>query len=683
MASLGARQGIFSPSMITTAEGLLFMASGMEAMIKWNGLKSTFVTVGVIAPTGTPVISSSGAGSLTGTYYIYVRFVDEDGNLSNLSPISTVHTASGAGQFNFSSIPVSSESKVTKRQILRNTDGQTTTFYVDVEINDNSTTTATSTKNDSTLAAQTEVPLLLPDGAANANIYGVPPNYKSVIVHHLGRIFACVEPEYTEGCVQVTNGSTTVTGIGTAFTSALANRYLYVAGATKNYQISSVDTTNQTLTLTSSYTDSTNKFAIYGIRPAPAERRLVYWSGANLPEAWQATDAAQIREDGDEFTGMTTITQYLYIFERRHIYRLSCCNDPVADAGVFLVEYRGCVNNRCCQVVEQVAYMLDEQGIHAFDGNRSEPLSGQIQGLFEDGMEGDYRINWQAKRYFHCSHYPAQETIRWFVSMGGDYLPQHAIAYSYRDNRFWIEEFPYPVGSASSGLLQDRYQVYLSSSGNRVFAMWIGSLDVADGSAGTVYGTATGSGLFSLTDSQAKFASSGLVGAPLWIVDGNGKGQRRTIVAVSGTTLTIKEPWLDLPNTTSIYQIGGIYWRYKTGAYRFIRKDVNNPRRLEVITKPLDNSALMNMRIYLNRSESPVTWNADYQLDDGQRVSSVKDSSDVECDLTKASGFFQMRIDGHRDHYLDAARYLELELNGVTNKDAQEVRSITIDGVLP
>lgn len=54
---------------------------------------------------------------------------------------------------------------------------------------------------------------------------------------------------YNTGTVTTTSGSTTVTGNGTAFTAAMANRFIKVDGQPEFYKISTVDVGLQTLTL--------------------------------------------------------------------------------------------------------------------------------------------------------------------------------------------------------------------------------------------------------------------------------------------------------------------------------------------------------------------------------------------------------------------------------------------------
>ena len=116
--------------------GYVYMANGMSPVVKWDGTDTGIKTVGVAAPLTAPTLSFTGPGSIEGSYVAYVRFVDEDGNVSNLSPASAEVNATNNGTVLYDDVPVSDDSKVVRRQILRNTAGQFLTFYVDIDTSD-------------------------------------------------------------------------------------------------------------------------------------------------------------------------------------------------------------------------------------------------------------------------------------------------------------------------------------------------------------------------------------------------------------------------------------------------------------------------------------------------------------------------------------------------------------------
>lgn len=662
-------------------DGILLIANGIDPMLRWDGFAQEAEPAGVSKPLTAPTLAASGTGTITGTYYAYLRFVDSRGNVSDLSPISDPLMATANDTVTYSGVELPTEPKVARRQILRNTSGQTAVFYIDVDTTDLSSTSFASTNDDTLLAARTPVPLFDSDGSPLANAHGIPPDWKVVVAHHLDRMFATVEVEYDQGSVALALGSTLVYGIGTEWPSNFAGRFLWALAGDKAYEIASVDEASQTLTLTEAWAGSTNPYGSYKIRAAIAERRLVYYSEAGLPESWPAINAISLQEDGDEITALMAKGSFIYIIERKHIYRFTFQSDPATDGYVFLSGNRGCINQRCWVTVDDVAYMLDEAGAHGFSGQESEPLSRPIQDLFEGepADAGDLRINWSARDLFHASYTPGQEVVRWFVSLSGSYLPRHALCYEIRQKRWWIEEYAHPIGASGLGRLNGRPQVFLGASSARVLANGVGTLDGVDASEGEVRGLADSATPDSITDLSAVFSANS-VGAPLILAGGRGKGQRRIITEASATTLRVSLPWLVSPDATTTYQVGGVPWRWRSGYFRWAMSEEETPRRLEVVFDPVVVDTTLDARIFLDRSLTPVVWEVTRTSEEANGFASTAGESDWVGDLTKASGFLQRRIDGHKEIYLDGSRFVTTEIAGVSNSDTVTIYEITVDG---
>lgn len=613
----------------------------------------------------------------------------------------------GGDTITYTNVPISDDPKVVRRQILRNTNGQTSTYYVDVDTANLTATTFTSTRSDENLLTQEEVPLFDDSLAPLALRYGEPPSHKAHLAHHLGRMFAAGETPYTIGTVTVNRGDSTVTGNGTAWPASLAGRFLYVKGATRAYEIDEVDAVNQTLTLVDNST--TNQAAVvevfihpvppplprgpndgpwsdadvsagtYSIRPAPGERRLVYFTEAGQPENWPAINAFAIQEDGDEITGLMTMGSFLYILEKEHIYRFTYQSDPATDGYVFLSANRGCVNNRCWVIVEDTAYMLSEAGIHAFSGGQdSQPISTPIQDLWYP--QATTKIVWDNKAYFHAAWFPSEEVIRWFVCLDNSALPQHAIAYHYRNQHWWTESYSVPISASAVATVDGKRRTLLAGARQRVVVASEGTLDGPNPDDGTVRGTVTSATSTTLVDSTATFPATGLVGSPLVIVSGTGKGQVRVIDSVDGTELTISAAWTTTPDTTSVYQIGGIPWTFTSGWFRWAESEVDNPRKLAVAFQPVTESASMDMRIYQDHSDTATTFQTAYTSDEAAGVQSEQGSANLVADLTKSNGYVQKRLDYHNELNADGARFVSVELAGVTNEEEQKIYQVNLDG---
>lgn len=79
----------FPDTYATTPIGDLLIADGLNPMKVWNGLRDEPIDAGVLAPeTACNLAAGASPGAILGDFAAYVRFLDADGNVSNLSPIS-------------------------------------------------------------------------------------------------------------------------------------------------------------------------------------------------------------------------------------------------------------------------------------------------------------------------------------------------------------------------------------------------------------------------------------------------------------------------------------------------------------------------------------------------------------------------------------------------------------------
>jgi hypothetical protein len=403
-----------------SAEGTILVANGIDPVIRWDGQSSLAAPAGVVAPVAGmygPILETStalwiygsetvtidgvsyqrkldanghppgynyatgvidrpydgvlytavnglaGVGE-TGPYYAYVRYVDDRGNLSDLSPLVGVNVllANGGsvGIVAYANVPSPLDQKVRRRQILRNTSGQTRTFYVAIDTEDLASPFFVDALSDDQLATQEAVPILDTDLSPLANRYAPPPSTKPFLAFHLQRMWLGGIAAYAEGGVQVANGSATVTGLATRWPSTFVGRFLYVLGSTRSYEIASVNTEAQTLTLTEAYTDATDAFAQYAIKPPPGEAQSLRFSEPGLPEAWPVFNAFTLPVDGDEDTGLLEFGSFLYVLKRRRMYKMTAQSDPGVDGFIFYSLGRGCINHRSWVIVEEQVYLLDE-----------------------------------------------------------------------------------------------------------------------------------------------------------------------------------------------------------------------------------------------------------------------------------------------------------------------------------
>lgn len=668
-------------------DGNVYMATGLTPIYKWDGVSYTASTVGVSPPTSAPSVTGSGTGSITGTYSAYLRFLDADGNPSNLSPVSDSLTVDSVSTFTYTGVEAPTEMKAVRKQLLRNTTGQALVYYVDVDSTDLSATSFTSTLTDTQLALNTPVALFDDQGNSLANRFGVPPDDKPVICSYLDRMFAAGEVQYGDGNVQVTTASTTVTGIGTQWTSSFAGRFLYVVGTGRSYEISSVDAAAQTLTLTEAYAGGTDPFAVYVIRPSPAARRTLQFSEAGLYEAWPAANGLTVEENGDSITGLMVADSFLWVLQRRHVYRLTYHLGPLVDGGLFLSARRGCVNNRCWVYVDGASYLLDEQGVYSLSGGgESENVSQAIQDLFYlNSTDAAYRVNWAASEWFHALHCRDERTIRWYVALGGHRLPMHALCYNYDAQAWWVEKYAFPVGHSTvtdSALPRP----VVCGPARRVFAQGVGSLDGPDPEQGTTRATASSAGVLSLVaPATASFASTRLAGSPVSIVSGRGKAQTNVVASVSGTTVYLARPWLVKPDSTSKFQLGGVTWSWKTGLMRWANVEGDVQRRVTLSFPPAPEEAYLDLRVFRDYKATPEVYGSDQPSTPtkADAVQVTAGSADAVFSLQNQYGFGHVLLGNKRGPRSLKWDLFAVELRGVTSEGAVVVHELAVEGALP
>lgn len=672
---------IYAPfTFATAANGSVFAASGLSPTLKWNGRTTTFVQAGVPAPTVPCAMNYSGTGTISGAYNAYVRFVDEDGNPSSVSPVSNTIIPNLVATIVYGNVPAAADPRVKRRQILRNTTGQAITYYVDIDTTDLVTANFTSTKTDTDLAAQEPVPLFDAEGNTLANRFDQPRNDKPIIVHYLGRLFASGEVPYDRGHCWTQAGSTDVYGVGTSWNSSLAGRFLYVRGSGTAGEIAAVDAVAQKLTLVDPWDGISDRFSEYAIRQPPGERNILYWSEANLPDAWPATAGVQIGEVGEPITALVSAGSFLYLFQRRVTWRFSYQRDPAKDSGVFEAFRRGCVNQRCWVQHGEQTYCLDEQGVYTFGSDEAvNDLSTPIQDLFWNQSDQEFRIAWEYSRYFHAIHDQPRTTIRWFVTLGHAAFPSHAICYHYINRQWWIENYPWPLGASAQAVL-DRPVVALAGPSSRVYS-FSGTLDGIKPTGNALRGKATSASYLTLTDAASTWAAN-LTSATVAIVAGRGKGQLRRISSSSGQTLTVDIPWTTLPDATSEYQIGGVQVRWKSRRLRWAVTEKQTPRRLEALFQPTPTQASVDVRIFPNFSKLPTTWGPSFPRTGSSEagLSWTKDQPDLTVHLEYDQGFVQARMDDSRDQFIGRGDTFQLEMSGFSSQDTWRIFSLMLDG---
>lgn len=646
------------------------------------GLMRFLVRIGNPNSTSNPDLGSPLAYS--GRYQAFVRFVDKDGLVSNPSPISSDVVLLNAPYFLYRDVEVPSDPRVARRQIFRNFNGNKDAYFLDIDTDDLTSTDLVSYLTDEQLILNFGQYLEDENGYNLFYLYGEPPNDKPFIAEYKTCIFAAGRRVYRQGNVSVTNGSTTISGIGTRWRRAFIGRKIVIG--TRQYPILDVDEAAQTLETTEQYDGPTDAYEVYSIEPYYAEGNLLGYTEPGYPESWLPIEQwLSMNEDGDDVTGLMVFANAMWILKERSILQFSFTTHPGRDGDLQPASSRGCINQRMAILVQNQCLMMDRLGVHVFNGampraqyqsnTTPDHLSLPIADLFR--AEGDgLRINFEAdKCFWHGVHCLELHLARWYVTMHGYELPQHSVTYDYLMDRWSVEEYPFPITSSCVGT-QLLGRPLLGGPGGRVYQPDIGSLDVVSSGA-TRVGVSDVLSPYKIVLDDVPPAC---VGVPIAIVSGQGRGLWRTVLAQDDTTIEVDLPFTTLPNDESVVQIGAIPWEIVTPKYDKTPYGVSSPQGLRIQYNRTADELEGYVRINENdRDDRSVAASSAW----GSYSSDVKDPYVRKIDFNSKAGMVDINMDSAREHDVPEEYSLYATINGFSGQQKPVITSISVFGAAP
>lgn len=165
--------------------------------------------------------------------------------------------------------------------------------------------------------------------------------------------------------------------------------------------------------------------------------------------------------DSDSIVGLLPFGAALLILQKRHLYKLQYVSQPLIDASVLLVAYRGAINARCCDVYDGVAFIADSHGLYAFDGNNQDTISVPVDNYWRDGI-----IDFTKSKYFHVRVNPAERVVRFYYcrSTDGDYPPR-ALCFCLSTKAWWEETYEAGRSAACPAILGGQVKILAAGEG--------------------------------------------------------------------------------------------------------------------------------------------------------------------------------------------------------------------------
>lgn len=536
--------------------------------------------------------------------------------------------------------------------------------------------------------------LIISNGELVANRFVPPPEWKHSIAKLQDRTFYAADAVYDSGYVSTTALSTSVTGVIPWPTPTIVNgRSMQIDGEPSTFTILSAGGSTYTLDPKPAITLAARRYAI---RPPECERNAIYYSEPDEPQSVPRTNIITIQEqveDEDEIVGIHSFGAYLYILKEHHIYTFSFVRQPRIDGQARLLCHRGAFNKACWDTHEGVAYLMDSSGCYVLGMNGAfESISERIQNLWRDGT-----IDITNTKWFHVKVDKRFNLVRFYVRFTGDLgaRPRRALCYNIRSGDWWTETGPMEI-SALTSLDEEGERINLGAGQNDIVVdMSHGESDMV---ATEIRGTVSAATAEVIADSTASFTDA-LVGAPIAILDQNGRGQVRTILSIISSTVISVSPTLSplfsyaqntfdpVPDVGSKYMIGGIPYAFRTGLYDFVVDDDQNRRAAVLDYRPTTKEYVIWSRRYLDRNAEPeVNWDA---LDLGATgVFTIPNTPETWIKTTrdtagagKQPGVARMPFSGKKEDLSNRAYSIAIEFEGIKGDEPIDIFELTLEGI--
>lgn len=317
----------------------------------------------------------------------------------------------------------------------------------------------------------------------------------------------------------------------------------------------------------------------------------------------------------DYITALIPYAGALLVMQSRHCYRLTYVSQPLVDTGVFLMAYRGCLNQRCWDIFEGRVYAMDDQGVYSVDPNGNvENLTLPLYDIWRD------RIDYSLRQWFTVRADKRNALLRVCVALKGDgstKFPSRMFVYSFDYKTWWEERYPDELTCASEVRLNDgQTSLVYGTSGGKLRILSSGLTDLAAGSITAVSITNAGRGY----KRPPSITATGGHGAEFECgLDADGR-ITGIIIKSPGTKYTSGSLTIGAPDTggvqaTATYTATSgsqpVYWNFKTGCFEYTndsqdkRGGVAQSRHCSVTYQPTPNNCNLFLKAYYNNAAYP------------------------------------------------------------------------------
>lgn len=203
--------------------------------------------------------------------------------------------------------------------------------------------------------------------------------------------------------------------------------------------------------------------AWYAVDTTGRRPNSLMFSEVDEPESVPATNELIVQENAGEYDSVVALVplgSQLLVVQTGHLYSLNYVAQPVLDASISLVAYRGVLNSRCWAVLGGVAFLVDSYGMYAYDGNGETSLSDPIEDYWRDGV-----IDFSKQSLFHMSADHNAKVVRFYYCRSGDSATVRALCYCVATKAWWEEEYQTAVTAACESVIGSKRVPILGTSG--------------------------------------------------------------------------------------------------------------------------------------------------------------------------------------------------------------------------
>ena len=190
----------------------------------------------------------------------------------------------------------------------------------------------------------------------------------------------------------------------------------------------------------------------YGVSTSGLADNTIFYSEYDEFESCPEANELPIQNNyrtTDSLTALAPFGSMLLAMQSSHTYAVTYNSDPNTDATIQMISHRGCLNQRCWDVHENILYAVDESGIYSMTrGGEVENLSLPIRDYFSQEL-----LAFDRRETFHLKVCERTKVLRFFCTLASDPTATPSVAFCYHltQKTWWSEQYPNSICSAVSG----------------------------------------------------------------------------------------------------------------------------------------------------------------------------------------------------------------------------------------